>query len=435
MGGFGRKVVVTGMGTVNPVGKSIDEYWANLIQGHSGIDRIQSFDPDGYPVQIAGEIKEPDLRSLITPDLPPCPTSSVPHRTVLLGIAASGQALLESGLDPRSWNPNRVGLYFGVGIGTLDFPSLTAAVRDSFEDEKLSIPRFMNGLLEHGNPYLESELDTDPVLDAISQGWNIGGPHSISLTACAASAQAIGEACYWIGQGKVDIVLSGGTHAIVDPFGITGFGHLTALSNRNDDPQGASRPFDKDRDGFVLGEAAGTLILEAEEHALERGAEIHVEVAGFGLSTDAYRVTDPDPTAESPARAMSRALELAQIPADSVDAVNAHGTSTQANDRVETMAIKKVLGDRAYSVPVHSVKSMTGHSIAAAGVVEAIAAIQTIRNGIVPSTLNYETPDPDCDLDYVPKTAREHNSKVVLSNSFGFGGQNVSLVLAEYRRC
>ncbi|MCA9411497.1 MAG: beta-ketoacyl-[acyl-carrier-protein] synthase family protein [Candidatus Omnitrophica bacterium] len=435
MSGFGKKIVVTGMGTVNPIGKSIEEYWKNLINGESGIDRIRAFDPTGFPVQIAGEVKQDDLSTLIPSSLPACPTSPLPHRTVLLSLAASGQAILAAGLDPRNWNPQRVGVYLGVGIGTMDFPAHATAVRESFDNGDLLVPRFMKGIEKQGRPYLETELDTDPTLDAISMGWNIEGPQSISLTACAASAQAIGEACYWIGKGMVDIVLTGGSHSIVDPFGITGFGHLTALSTRNDDPKRACRPFDKDRDGFVLAEGAGTLILESEEYARARGAEILAEIAGYGLSTDAYRVTDPDPTAESPARAMSNALRMAGMSSDQVDVVNAHGTSTQANDRVETMAIKKVLGERAYRVPVHSIKSMTGHSIAAAGVLEAIAAIQTLSEGVVPPTLNYQTPDPDCDLDYVPNEAREIAAKMVLSNSFGFGGQNVSLAIKEYMPC
>lgn len=428
-GGFGKKVVVTGMGTVNPLGRNVREYWENLSEGKSGIDRIQAFDPTGYPVQIAGEIRIPDLAELIPPGLPPCPTSATPHRTVLLAVTASAQAILQAGLDPLTWNPRRVGVYLGVGIGTLDFASIARVIPEAYIDDQLSVGTFMKRLHETCDPNLELELDVDPTIDALSRGWNIEGPQSVSLTACAASAQAIGEACHWIASGKADIVLTGGSHSIVDPFGVTGFAHLTALSTRNDNPQGASRPFDKNRDGFVLGEGAGSLILESEEHAKKRGADILAEIAGFGLSTDAYRVTDPDPTAEGPALAMSRALQQARVRPEEVDVVNAHGTSTQANDRVETMAIKKVLGDHAYRTPVHAVKSMTGHSITAAGVVEAIASLKSLECGIIPPTLNYETPDPDCDLDYVPGKAREGSVRVALSNSFGFGGQNVALVL------
>jgi 3-oxoacyl-[acyl-carrier-protein] synthase II len=326
-----------------------------------------------------------------------------------------------------------LGLYLGNGIGTLDFPELAGAVKGSFEGDQLSIPKFMNRALEVCDPQRELEFEADVAIDSIAVGWNIQGPCSLSMTACAASSQAIGEACYWIGKGEVDVVLAGGAHSIVDPFGMTGFGHLTALSTRNDDPKRASRPFDKDRDGFVLAEGAGMLILESEESAHRRGAPILAEISGYGLSTDAYRVTDPDPEGATCVNAMQSSLDCAEVGPEGIDLVNAHGTSTYANDRTETQALKNLFGpDLAYRVPVHSIKSMIGHAIAAAGALELIAAIQTLRERIVPPTINQETPDPECDLDYVPNFAREKDVSRILSNSFGFGGQNVSLVVGKY---
>jgi 3-oxoacyl-[acyl-carrier-protein] synthase II len=431
--GFGKKIVVTGMGAVSALGNDVASFWDGLIHGWSGIDRVRAYDPTDFPVRIAGEVDERDLTRLIPDALPACPLSHCPHRTVLLSIAAAAQAVLASGLDPNRWDPTRLGLYLGNGIGTLDFPELAGAVKGSFEGDQLSIPKFMNRALEVCDPQRELEFEADVAIDSIAVGWNIQGPCSLSMTACAASSQAIGEACYWIGKGEVDVVLAGGAHSIVDPFGMTGFGHLTALSTRNDDPKRASRPFDKDRDGFVLAEGAGMLILESEESAHRRGAPILAEISGYGLSTDAYRVTDADPEGATCVNAMQSSLDCAEVGPEGIDLVNAHGTSTYANDRTETQALKNLFGpDLAYRVPVHSIKSMIGHAIAAAGALELIAAIQTLRERIVPPTINQETPDPECDLDYVPNFAREKDVSRILSNSFGFGGQNVSLVVGKY---
>lgn len=431
--GFGKKIVVTGMGAISALGNDVASYWEGLIHGRSGIDRVRAYDPASYPVQIAGEVEERDLMRLIPDSLPACPLSHCPHRTVLLSVASTAQAVLASGLDPRSWDPTRIGLYLGNGIGTLDFPELAEAVKGAFEEDRLSIPKFMDRALAVCDPQRELEFEADVAIDSIAAGWNIQGPCSLSMTACAASSQAIGEACYWIGRGEVDFAIAGGAHSIVDPFGMTGFAHLTALSTRNDDPRRASRPFDKDRDGFVLAEGAGMLILESEERAKKRGAPILAVISGYGLSTDAYRVTDPDPEGATCVNAMRSSIACAGIRPEEIDLVNAHGTSTYANDRTETQALKNLFGpELAYRIPVHSVKSMIGHSIAAAGALELIAAIQTLREGIVPPTINQETPDPECDLDYVPNVAREKNVRRVLSNSFGFGGQNVSLVVERY---
>ena len=430
---FEKRVVVTGMGAVTDVGTDVPTFWESLIQGKSGITRNTLFDPTGYPVQIAGEVKEPNLPSLIPGDLPECPLSHCPHRAVLMAIAAASQAVLQSGLDPLAWNPRRVGIYLGNGIGTMNFTDHAEATKGAFgEDNVVSYPRFMNRALKVFDPRHELEFEADVSINALAAGWNIQGPCGIALTACAASSQAIGEACDLINRGDVDVVITGGAHSIVDPFGMTGFGHLTALSTRNDDPVGASRPFDLNRDGFVLAEGAGILVLESEEHAKARGAEILGEVAGYGLSTDAYRVTDPDPLGPTCLVAMQAALDSGRISKQQVDVVNAHGTSTLANDRTETLALKKLFGERAYEIPTHSIKSMIGHSITVAGVLEIICSVLTIEHGIVPPTINQETPDPECDLDYVPNVAREVKADIVLSNSFGFGGQNVALAIRRY---
>jgi 3-oxoacyl-[acyl-carrier-protein] synthase II len=428
---FGRKVVVTGMGAVSNVGTTVAAFWESLVQGRSGVDTVRSYDATGYPVRIAGEVKEENLYSLLPAALPPCPFRPKVHRAVLMTVAAAGQAVLEAGLDPRTWNPRKVGLYFGNGIGTMHFPDHALAVPAAFPGGELSYPDFLKSAAEVFDPSYELEYEADVSLEVLSAGWNIQGPCNISLTACAASTQAIGEACHWIGEGRVDTVIAGGGHSIVDVFGMTGFGYLTACSTRNEEPQKASRPFDRDRDGFVLAEGAGMLVLEAEETARARGAEILAEIEGYGLSTDAYRVTDPDPDAQTCQIAMLEAIRNAGLSVEDIDVVNAHGTSTQANDRTETLALKILFGERAYRVPTHAIKSMIGHAIAAAGALEAIAAVQTLREGIIPPTINYETPDPECDLDYVPNVARQARVDHVLSTSFGFGGQNTALVIGK----
>ena len=424
---------MTGMGAVTDVGTSVPDFWDSLIHGRSGIARNTLFDPTNYPVQIAGEVKERDILSLVPVGLPQCRLSHCPHRAVQMIVVAASQAVLEAGLDPLGWDPRRIGILLGNGIGTMDFDDHAKATKHAFMDrDTLSYPGFMNGALEVFDPQHELECEADVSINAMAAGWNIQGPCSIALTACAASSQAIGEACHWIGRGDVEVAITGGGHSIVDPFGMTGFGHLTALSTRNHDPTRASRPFDLERDGFVLAEGAGILILESEKHARNRGAEILAEISGYGLSTDAYRVTDPEPDGPTCLVAMEKALESAGVTGDRVDLVNAHGTSTQANDRTETVALKKLFGERAYKVPAHSIKSMIGHAITAAGGLEAITSVLTLREGIVPPTINQESPDPECDLDYVPNAAREMKTDVILSNSFGFGGQNVALVIRRY---
>jgi 3-oxoacyl-[acyl-carrier-protein] synthase II len=304
---------------------------------------------------------------------------------------------------------------------------MTAAL----EDETLNLNKFTRTGLEILNPLAEIEQEPNMPAGYIASMFNAQGPNANCLTACAASSQAVGEATEIIRRGDADVMLSGGSHSMIHPFGVTGFNLLTALSTRNDDPQRASRPFDRDRDGFVLGEGSGMLVLEELERARRRGAQIYGEVLGYGSSADAFRITDIHPEGRGAVACITRALRDAGVSPEAIGYVNAHGTSTAVNDRVETMAVKQVFGEHARSTPVSSIKSTTGHLIAAAGSVEAITCLMAMRDGVLPPTINYETPDPDCDLDYIPNEAREADVRYSLSNSFGFGGQNISLVFSR----
>jgi 3-oxoacyl-[acyl-carrier-protein] synthase II len=320
----------------------------------------------------------------------------------------------------------------GCGEGQQDFDRFTRMMVAALDGDQLNIAKFTQIGMEILHPL--SELEQEPNMPAghLANLFNAQGPNVNCLTACAASSQAIGEAVEMIRRGDADVMLSGGTHSMIHPFGVTGFNLLTALSTYNDEPTKASRPFDKERDGFVLGEGSGMLVLEELETAKARGARIHGEVTGFGSTADAFRITDTHPEGRGAASCLKMALADAGLNVDDVDYINAHGTSTDVNDRVETLAIKRVFGDRAYQTPVSSTKSMMGHLIAAAGVTELIVCLLAIRDNVLPPTINYETPDPDCDLDYVPNQAREKKCDVAVSNSFGFGGQNITLIVSRY---
>lgn len=427
---FPRRVVVTGLGAVTPLGNSVIENWKNWTAGKSGIGPISLFDASEFPVRIAGEVKNFDFDSWRRSE----PETASAGRSTFFTLEAAREALGDAGLKIEAEDPERVGIYFGAGDWGINLEGFIATVCASWGDNgKVVDPE---SYLVRSKDYLEGsrELEIQPFMTVkhLAGRFKIKGPVSSCLTACAASSQAIGEAFEWIRRGETDIVLSGGAHSMIYPFGVAGFSQLTVLSKRNDDPQHASRPFDKQRDGFVLSEGAAVLVLEELGHALRRGAPIYGEITGYGSTADAYRLTDMDPEGDGACRAISGALRKAGLGPDDIDYINAHGTATAVNDSIETLAIKKIFGERAYEIPVSSIKSMLGHTIAAAGATELIACLLAIRDGIIPPTINYEEPDPACDLDYVPNEARPVKVDRALSNSFGFGGQNICLIAERY---
>ena len=422
-----RRVVVTGMGCVTPIGKTVDTMWKALQEGASGIDYITHFDASNFPTKFAAEVKGFELSQYV--DDP----SRFQHagRNILYAIGAAKQAVDQAGVNDLK-DPTRFGVYLGAGEGQQDFYLFMRMISLSQRDGQFDMEKFTKYGLQYLNANEEMEQEPNMPAGHLASLFNAQGPNLNCLTACAASSQAIGEATEIIRQGEADVMLSGGAHSMIHPFGLTGFNLLTALSTRNEDPKRASRPFDKDRDGFVLGEGAAMLVLEELEHAKKRGAQIYGEVAGYGSTADAFRITDIHPEGRGATACIKLALKDAGVNTDQIDYINAHGTSTSVNDKIETLAIKQALGEYAYKTPVSSTKSMMGHLIAAAGSAEAIVCLLAMRDGILPPTMNYTTPDPDCDLDYIPNAARPAPVKRALSNSFGFGGQNISLIFSAY---
>ena len=423
-----RRVVVTGMGCITPLGQDVETMWGALREGKSGIADITHFDASTFPTRFAAEVKDYDLSRFVDDtDL----YQSLTHNTQF-AIGAATQAVNNSGVMDTMGDPTRFGIYLGAGEGQQDFPMFMKLISDSEKDGEIDLAKFTELGLKDMDPYFEVEQEPNRPAGHLAALFNAQGPNLDCLTACAASSQAIGEAAELIRRDEADIMLTGGAHSMIHPFGVTGFSLLTALSTRNDNPQQSSRPFDKNRDGFVLGEGAGMLVLEDLDRARARGAQIYGEILGYGSTADAYRITDIHPQGRGAIGCIKMAMADAGRNQDQIDYVNAHGTSTSVNDRVETMAIKGALGEYAAGTPVSSIKSMMGHLIAAAGSVEAITCLMSIRDNVMPPTMNYETPDPECDLDYIPNQAREGTVKTALSNSFGFGGQNVSLILGEF---
>ena len=406
MGEHPRRVVVTGTGAVTPLGANVDQTWAGMLAGRSGVDRIASFDPSDLPVCFAGEVR--DLDPAVHFDVRDARRLD---RFAQLGLIAARQAVVQSGLD-TSAAPDRVGVVFGSGLG-----GITTLV------EQVGV------LADRGprrvSPFLVPMMMANMVTGRIAIETGARGPSSCPVTACAASATAIGEATDLIRLGRADAVVAGGAEAAVTPLCMAAFAQMKALSTRNEDPAAASRPFDRDRDGFVVGEGGGALVVEELEHARARGATVLAEVLGYAATCDAYHLTAPDPAGSGAAAAMRAALADAALPAEAVGYVNAHGTSTVLNDRTEALAVREVLGT---GVAVSSTKSVTGHLLGAAGAVEAVACIRVLATGLVPPTANLERPDPDVGLDLVAGEAREQSVRVALSNSFGFGGHNVTLV-------
>jgi 3-oxoacyl-[acyl-carrier-protein] synthase II len=415
---------------VTPVGIDVESTWDSLKIGRGGVGPISLFDAGTFPTRIAAELKEFRLARYFGDGAVRWENHG---RNTQIALAAAAQAIAQAGLlEYEERDATRIGVYLGAGESQQDFPRIVDLIYRSNSAGKVDTGLFTQiglGLLDR---LKEAEQEPGTPAGHLASVFGARGPNLTCLTACAASAQAIGEAVDIIRRGGADVMLAGGVHSMIHPFGITGFVLLTAMSTRNDEPARASRPFDRERDGFVIGEGGGMLVLEDLVHARARGATIYGEVAGHASTADAFRLTEGHDDGRGAVVAMRLALEDAKVNPQDVDYINAHGTSTKVNDSVETLAIKRVLGDSAYKLPISSTKSMTGHLIAAGGVVEAIVCLLAIRDGIVPPTINLEIPDPDCDLDYVPNVARDRQIDVALSNSFGFGGQNTSLVLRRF---
>ena len=424
-----RRVVITGMGMVTPVGDDVESSWTALREGRGGVGPITLFDASTFATRIAAELKGFSLDHYRTD----AQRWRDHCRTTQLSLAAATMAVDHAGLAAGdAVDPKRFGVYLGSGEGQQDFRSFVDLVHRSTRTGEVDKALFTGLGLEALNQTREADQEPGTPAGYLASVFGARGHNATCLTACAASAQAIGEAVEVIRRGAADVVLTGGTHSMIHPLGLTGFILLTAMSTRNDDPERASRPFDRERDGFLLGEGGGMLVLEELEHAKARGAVIHGELGGHASTADAFRLTDSHDGGRGAIAAMRGALLDAGLEPPDIDYINAHGTSTKSNDSVETLAIKRVMGARAYEVPVSSTKSMTGHLVAAGGAVEAIICLLAIRDGIIPPTINLEHPDPECDLDYVPNVAREQPVDVALSNSFGFGGQNTALVVRRY---
>ena len=411
-----RRVVVTGLGVVTPLGHDLNTFWQNLINGQCGIDKITAFDASAFATQIAGEVKNFDP----TPAFPSPKEIRRTDRYSQFGVYAAWSALKDSGLDLAKENTDEIGVFLGSGIGGLATTS-----------DQLKI------LLERGpgrmSPFTIPMLISNMASGLISMYFNLRGPNFATCSACATANHAIGEAWRTIKAGDAQVMFAGGSEATVIPIGIGGFCAMKAMSTRNDDPKKASRPFDKDRDGFVMGEGAGVLVLEELEHAKKRGAQIYCEISGYGNTADAHHLTAPSPGGEGAARCMKMALRSGGLNLTDISYINAHGTSTPQGDVCETQAIKSVFGEHAKKIAVSSTKGATGHMLGAAGAVELAACALAIKHSIVPPTINLQNPDPECDLDYVPNTAREMPVNAIVNNSFGFGGHNSTIAATKFK--
>ena len=410
-----RRVVITGVGAVTPVGNTADEFWAALLEGRSGIGPITRFDATGFATRIAGEIKGFDSLKYIDKK-----DDRKFDPFLKYAVACATMAVEDAALKTDSVDPTRFGVLVGSGIGGLE------TLLSNYEVLRTKGP-------DRVSPFFIPMLIVNMASGVVSMRLGAKGPNSSVVTACATGNHAIGDATKIIERGDADVMIAGGSEAIIIPLTIAGFCQMKAMSTRNDDPTRASRPFDAERDGFVCGEGGGLLVLESLEHARRRGARIYAEVVGYGMTGDAHHMTAPDPEGDGAARAMAAALHDAGLEPSAVGYINAHGTSTPYNDKFETIAIKRVFGEHARKLAVSSTKSMTGHLLGAAGGIEAIATAFALYHGILPPTINYEKPDPECDLDYIPNQARKQEVEVALSNAFGFGGTNATLAFKKYR--
>lgn len=409
-----HRAVVTGMGAVTPLGIGVPAFWQALRSGKSAVGPITRFDATGHPCRIAAEV--PDFRP---DDFMDAREARRSDRFTQFAVAAAAMALQEAGLDPSAVDPAQAGVILGTGIGGME----------TFCDQHRQL---MDRGPSRVSPFFIPMMIANMAAGQLAITFGFTGPNATAVTACAAGANAIGEAFRTIQRGEAEVMLTGGSEAAIVPLTLAGFCAMKALSTRNDDPAGASRPFDAGRDGFVLAEGAGVIVLESEAHARARGARVVAEIIGYGMAADAYHMAAPPPDGRGGAGAMRRALQDAGLEPHQVDYLNAHGTSTPAGDRGETLAVKAVFGDHAYRLAISSTKSMIGHALGAAGALEFIATALTLEHGIIPPTINQTAPDPDCDLDYVPNRARPAAVRAALSNSFGFGGQNVTLALRRW---
>jgi 3-oxoacyl-[acyl-carrier-protein] synthase II len=408
-----NRTVVTGLGALSPVGNSVDQIWDALLAGKSGITRVTRFNVDDYPTQIAGELKGFDPSGVIE--------KKELRRMDLAqqyAIVASEMAMKSAGLDPASVDPDRCGVVIGSGIGGIT----------TFEQQHSTLVTSGPGRV---SPFFIPMMIIDMCAGMVSMRYGFRGPNYATVSACASSAHAIADAFRIVQRGEADVMITGGAEATITPTSMAGFCQARAMSTRNNEPEKASRPFDKGRDGFVMSEGSGILILESYEHAMKRGARIYAEILGAGMTADAYHMTAPHPEGLGAKRAMATAIADAGLTPNQIDHINTHGTATDLGDIAETRAIKAVLGDHAYKVACNSTKSMTGHLLGAAGAVELITTIKSIETGSIHPTINLDDPDPECDLDYVPNVARKQAITYALSNSFGFGGHNVSLVVGK----
>ncbi len=429
---MGRRTVITGIGWITPLGCEIQDVWSRLLRCESGIDHTTLFDARTFPTTFASEVKGFRLDDFLGTD---AARHADAARNSQFALAATQLAWTYAGLDKHpTTRRERIGVYLGGGEGPIDFDNFAGAAIAGWnqEENRLDCVRWAAVAAERLHSVREIEQDPNMAAAHIAVQFQAAGPNFNTLTACAASTQAIGEAYSIIRRGDADVMISGGAHSMIHPLGTTGFNRLTALSTRNDEYKTSSRPFDRTRDGFVLGEGSGILILEELEHARARGAQPLAEITGYGSTADAFRITDIHETGRGGIAAMRAAIESAGLTIHQIDYISTHGTGTEENDKIESLAIRSLFGERARQVPASSVKSMFGHLIAAAGAVELITCVLAIRDGIIPPTANYREPDPNCDLDYVPNAPRKADLRHVLSNSFGFGGQNDSLVLSRF---
>ena len=410
-----RRVVVTGIGMITALGHNACDNWEAMAAGRSGIASITLFDPSGYESRVAGEVKDFDPSKYMDRK-----EARRADRVTQLAFVAANEALAQSGYDPASSSGEDFAVIIGTAIGGI---ATLIAEYDTLRQKGPS----------RVSPFLMPMMLSDMTSGQLSIKLGARGVNYCLVSACASGADSIGEAANIIRRGDAEVALAGGTEAAITPISMAGFSAAKALTTSNNDPATASRPFDKTRDGFVMGEGAGLLVLESEEHAITRGARILAELAGYGATSDAFHITQPDENGEGAARAMRKALKQAGLLPDDIEYLNAHGTSTLMNDKLETLAIKKVFGDYAYTLPISSTKSMTGHLLGAAGAVEAAVCIQAMQHSVIPPTANYRTPDPDCDLDYVPNVARSAGIEAAMTNSLGFGGHNASLIFRRYR--
>jgi len=408
-----RRVVITGLGLITPLGQGKDALWEGLTLPRRVIGAITRFDASGYSTRIAAEVKEFDPTQFMDRK-----DARRAARFIQFAIAATQLALEDAQLAITDANREQIGVLIGSGIGGIDYMDSQVRLLDRYGPDRIS-------------PFLPAMMIADMASGMVSIHFGIKGPNLCAVTACSTGADAIGLATRLIQYGDAEVMLAGGTEAAIEPIGLAGFCAARAMSTRNDDPEHASRPFDAERDGFVMGEGAGVLVLESLEHAQARGARIYAEVLGYGMTADAYHITQPDPDGDGALRAMRKAIQDAGLQPTDIDYINAHGTSTRYNDAKETLAIKRLFGEHAYRVPVSSTKSVTGHLLGAAGAVETAICVLALQHQTIPPTINYEYPDPECDLDYVPNRARPAQLRYVMTNSFGFGGHNSVLVLGR----